>query len=988
MNNKNHLNNVQKSNSSNKKNIMNNKTNFNKTKFTKYKNAQKKKLSNKKSNIHIKNNSCDFFNSNLKKQGNNNYNIKKIESPDNKSSKNNFNSKNKIMQKSKSNKAFTRRKNINSKKVIKNNNNDDIGKLSKLLFPLKNNEENEKRNINIKLIINKDINYYKSKDINSTKNSKIKNKQFLFKQNSNINKKRNKLQNKTYLMKKDKEVKEAKTDNLLVYGKSNCQNYIINEEKNLKLINERKNSNIFDNEFKFFYSLSKRNTIFENKNDINIIKEEKEIEYKKSEENNNSVISEIAENFFNFDDSNSYSNNSIVNKKEIYNNINNNEKLLMPKVGIKTETNLDKLFSKYKKRFENHTKASSYDKYKNIKTYNKNPSKLQYLKYSKLNKSNSSRNNHKSHICFIMNDDIITNNKKVTLISLESKPKKHNKINLQKFQTNYTEINKIQDILSHGDKTFSELAYDKGVSDVVNQIPSPNSHRGSKDVVPTSIQNPNENYGPFKSLFSVDLDKKDENYFSSSPSVSRSNSSSKVVKIITGFKNDKSNKNIKKNDLREDEKESNNYNNYIKDKIEEDIINDKDSDSDKIDDEDDKEDLDIYPEPIWSEQDIELSSKLKIDLNNEIFKQFPELINKLSENISKKNYKTYEFMSELQENKIEEFENDYNLLSQMTSEFEKLEENYKKQCYKINEKIFKMSRLTNFILQQSFPNNHSLQNSISSFSQRLEKMDNQYNKEIKNYKKSIQNLIDQLQNLSGETENALDKKLLQEIKDIQFSEHQIINTFLENKNSSNDDKNSEILDKKELIEELERFKNEEKEYKFSIPQKYSLDTNKIKLIKNGIIKGLFVKVYENKVIDIINKHGTTKRIFPDGFQISFYNNKDIKLRYSNKDEFCFYHVNQTEEFRFPSKGIIVYKFKNGQFEKHYSNYELNIKFSDGSYRIIRKEQELFQYPDGIFEFKDKKGNKTYMDSVNDEIDEGLPKSSRLKYKKNKKYPFE
>ena len=85
--------------------------------------------------------------------------------------------------------------------------------------------------------------------------------------------------------------------------------------------------------------------------------------------------------------------------------------------------------------------------------------------------------------------------------------------------------------------------------------------------------------------------------------------------------------------------------------------------------------------------------------------------------------------------------------------------------------------------------------------------------------------------------------------------------------------------------------------------------------------------------------------------------------------------------------IMLIKLKNLDFLQK-SNYELNIKFSDGSYRIIRKEQELFQYPDGIFEFKDKKGNKTYMDSVNDEIDEGLPKSSRLKYKKNKKYPFE
>ena len=53
--------------------------------------------------------------------------------------------------------------------------------------------------------------------------------------------------------------------------------------------------------------------------------------------------------------------------------------------------------------------------------------------------------------------------------------------------------------------------------------------------------------------------------------------------------------------------------------------------------------------------------------------------------------------------------------------------------------------------------------------------------------------------------------------------------------------------------------------------------------------------------------------------------------------------------------------ENEQFEKHYSNYEMDIKFSDGSYRIIRKEKELFQYPNGILEFKDKKGNKSYME---------------------------
>ena len=936
--------------------------------------------------------------SSLKKEKNNNSlnnSLKRDEKLNDKAKKNFIYYKNKQMKKSESQKIIENKNKINYQKKKQSENNYE---LNKLIFPLKNNKkENAKENnINIKLIMNKDINFYRTKNINSNKNLNSENKLL----NSNQNNKIKVNNKKNIFLKRNRDVKKNNDNNILIYGKPNKNQNIVynnNNDINLNFFSERKSSKFFGNEIKhlnslnsFINSLSKRNSlkeIYDNKNNINIIKEEKEIENKKSEENSNSNVSETSENLFDFDDSNSCSNYSLANhyKKDLI----NNKRILFPKVEVKTETNLDKLYSKYKRKInlENKIHNKSFSSKNRLKFKKPVMLNLQYLKNSKLNKSNTLKYNHKHHICFIMNDDIISDNKNTTIISLGTSTKKNKNIDLQKYQTNDTEINKIQDILSHGDKTFSELAYDKGVSEVVEKIPSPNSHRGSKDVVPKSIKNPNENYGPFKSLFSFGLDRKDESSFSSSPCVSRSNSSSKVVKIITGFKKNKNkHKNLKKNEFIEDDKEKINNNNYYneEDKKEEIIINDnnKENGSDKKikgSDDNDKKDLEIYPEPIWSEQDTELSSKLKNDLNNEIFNKFSDLMNKLK-NVSNNN----EIINESNENKEEEFEEDYNLLNQMTSEFEKLEEIYKKECDKINEKIFKMSRLMNFILQQSFPNNHSLQNSISSFSQRLEKMDNQYNKEIKNYKKTIQNLIDQLQNLSGENnENAIDKNLLQEIKDIEFSEHQIFNTFLENKNYSNDDKNSENFDKKELIEELERFKNEEKEYKFSIPQKYSLDTNRIKLIKNGIIKGLFVKVYENKVIDIINKHGTTKRIFPDGFQISFYNNKDIKLRYNNKDEFCFYHVNQTEEFRFPSKGIIVYKFKNGQFEKHYSNYELNIKFSDGSYRIIRKEKELFQYPDGIFEFKDKKGKKSYMDSIND-IEEGLSKSVKIKSKKNKK----
>lgn len=910
-----------------------------------------------------------FFNRKEKDNSNNNTNINKHKQINK--------SQSKKIQKIESQKTV-QNKSIKNKEKIENLNCYNMKK-NKLVFPLKMNKEKNHENeksLKVELIMTQDINDYKPKNINSNKNRHIVNKQLFFSPNNkntykkedfnqNININKNKLEYGTFKFSNIiNNANEEKTNDLpLRYYNE------INDLKGYKNENENYISNISPLSNNNITNMKKEKV--DSKNNINIIKEENEIEYKKIEKRNTvisviDVISEMGENVLNFDESNSSSSYSLsdnIQKEEYHNQY---QKLLSSNVEVKSKANLDKLFSKSQKTFNINHKHNINKIISHDLSFNKNKYKIKYLNKSRIDKSNSSKKNHKNHICFIMNDDIITNNKNATIISLEAKSKRNNKLNLKKFQTNDTEINKIQDILSHGDKTFSELAYDKGVSDVVDRIPSPNSHRGSKDVVPKSIQNPNGNYGPLKSLFPFGLDKISESSISSSSGCSRSNSN-KVVKIITGskIKKNKNKKNtIKKNDLIGNEKELINNNKYIKNILEEDIINENDNNK-----KEDENNINIYPDQIWSEQDIELSSKLKNDLNNEIFNKFPDFFNKLIDGVQNKNNN---IENNLKEYKINEFEDDYKLICQMTSEFEKLEENYKKECDKINDKIFKMSRLSNFILQQSFPDNHSLRNSISSFSQRLEKMDNQYNKEVKNYKKIIQNLIEQLQNLSEDFKNAIDKKILKEIEEIELSQHQIFNIFLENNNYSNDDKNSEITDKKELIEELERFKHEEKEYKFIIPQKYSLDTTKIKPIKNGIIKGLFVKVYENKVIDIINKHGTTKRIFPDGFQINIYNNKDIKLRYINKDEFCFYHVNQTEEFRFPSKGIIVYKFKNGQFEKHYSNYEFNIKFSDGSYRIIRKEKELFQYPDGILEFKDKKGNKSYMDSIND-IEEGLSK---------------
>ena len=157
-----------------------------------------------------------------------------------------------------------------------------------------------------------------------------------------------------------------------------------------------------------------------------------------------------------------------------------------------------------------------------------------------------------------------------------------------------------------------------------------------------------------------------------------------------------------------------------------------------------------------------------------------------------------------------------------------------------------------------------------------------------------------------------------------------------------------------LITELENFKEEEHLYKFEIPSKYQMPQF-TKCKKEKKIKGRLVRFYENSVIDIIGKKKTITRIFPDGFEIWFYNNKDVEQRFPNGRIYYYYNRNKSSEFRFLNENFLVYKFPNGQYEKHYFDNSMNIKFTDGSYRIIRHGKELIQFPNGKIQIQDKNG---------------------------------
>ena len=79
-----------------------------------------------------------------------------------------------------------------------------------------------------------------------------------------------------------------------------------------------------------------------------------------------------------------------------------------------------------------------------------------------------------------------------------------------------------------------------------------------------------------------------------------------------------------------------------------------------------------------------------------------------------------------------------------------------------------------------------------------------------------------------------------------------------------------------LIEELENFKIEGSNFKFDIPQKYEIPNN-LKLVKEEVRKdGSRIKCFENSLLEIKLKNNTLNRIFPDGYSITYYANKDIK----------------------------------------------------------------------------------------------------------------
>ena len=131
-------------------------------------------------------------------------------------------------------------------------------------------------------------------------------------------------------------------------------------------------------------------------------------------------------------------------------------------------------------------------------------------------------------------------------------------------------------------------------------------------------------------------------------------------------------------------------------------------------------------------------------------------------------------------------------------------------------------------------------------------------------------------------------------------------------------------------------------YDFVIPEKYKKNSGEI--INTIDSEGKKINIYANNKKEIIFKSGVRKEIFVDGYQLVHFPNGDMKQKYIGKDEKVIYYYSETNTVQTSFKnGLNIFKFNNGQIEKHYPDGSKFIIYTNGIKRKINKngEEKLF-----------------------------------------------
>ena len=179
--------------------------------------------------------------------------------------------------------------------------------------------------------------------------------------------------------------------------------------------------------------------------------------------------------------------------------------------------------------------------------------------------------------------------------------------------------------------------------------------------------------------------------------------------------------------------------------------------------------------------------------------------------------------------------------------------------------------------------------------------------------------------------------------------------------------NNKFLNNNDNIDDGTIFSDEEENdklgYDFVIPEKYKNYNGEItNTIDND---GKIINIYDDNKKEIIFKSGVRKEIYTDGYQLIHFPNGDIKQKYAGEREkiVYFYKDTNTVQTTFKS-GLNVFKFSNGQIEKHYPDGSRFIIYANGIKRKMSKNgKEEMIIPEEQNKAKNEENNK-----VNDNND--------------------
>ena len=199
-------------------------------------------------------------------------------------------------------------------------------------------------------------------------------------------------------------------------------------------------------------------------------------------------------------------------------------------------------------------------------------------------------------------------------------------------------------------------------------------------------------------------------------------------------------------------------------------------------------------------------------------------------------------------------------------------------------------------------------------------------------KKNISTIQPLTRNTTNYSKNDKSRELKNNLKEI--------NNSLDNKNHKKI-KPQKIISKKKELDFIED--SDENGYDFVIPEIYKKN-NDSEIINSVEQDGKIINIYNNHKKEIIFKSGVRKEIFMDGHQLVHFPNGDMKQKFVGKEEKVIYFYNETNTVQTTFKtGLNIFKFSNGQIEKHYPDGSKYIIYTNGIKRKISKSgrEEVF-----------------------------------------------